>query len=103
MGQTTGALGCLTLGHNTVRHRVRWYFAAREVGVETKKDDKKIGLSWRIIILTALGLTILWFYLMPESLLFEEESFSSWGWVVESLVRFVVCLGVSVGAFVHWR
>jgi hypothetical protein len=40
--------------------------------VEQKKNEK-IGLSWRIVILTALGLTILWFYLMPESLLFDEE------------------------------
>jgi len=73
--------------------------------VGRKKNDKneKIGLSWRIVILTALGLAILWFYLMPESLLFDEESLSIWGWVVESVVRFVACLGVSVGAFVHWR
>jgi hypothetical protein len=73
--------------------------------VEEKENDKnkRLGLSWRIVILTALGLTILWFYLMPESLLFDEESFSNWGWVVESVVRFVACLGVSVGAFVHWR
>ena len=73
--------------------------------MEQKKNDKnkKIGLSWRIVILTALGLTILWFYLMPESLLFDEESFSNWCLVVESVVRFVACLGVSVGAFVHWR
>jgi hypothetical protein len=70
--------------------------------VEQKKNEK-IGLSWRIVILTALGLAILWFYLMPESLLFDEESISIWGWVVESVVRFVACLGVSVGAFVHWR
>jgi hypothetical protein len=73
--------------------------------VEQKMNDKnkKLGLPWRIVILTALGLTILWFYLMPESLLFDEESFGNWGWVVESVVRFVACLGVSVGAFVHWR
>jgi len=70
--------------------------------VEEKKNEK-IGISWRIVILTALGLAILWFYLMPESLLFDEESLSIWGWVVESVVRFVACLGVSVGAFVHWR
>jgi hypothetical protein len=73
--------------------------------VEQKMNDKnkKLELPWRIVILTALGLTILWFYLMPESLLFDEESFGNWGWVVESVVRFVACLGVSVGAFVHWR
>jgi len=73
--------------------------------VGRKKNDKneKIGLSWRIVILTALGLAILWFYLMPESLLFDEESLSIWGWVVGSVVRFVTCLGVSVGAFLHWR
>ena len=71
--------------------------------MEQKKDDKKIGLSWRIVILTALGLTILWFYLMPRSLLFEEESFRNWGWLLESVVRFVACLGVSVGAYIHWR
>ena len=73
--------------------------------VEQKKNAKneKIGLSWRIVILTALGLAILWFFLMPESLLFDEESISIWGWVVESVVRFVACLGVSIGAFVHWR
>jgi len=72
--------------------------------VEQKKNDnKKIGLSWRIVILTALGLAILWFYLMPESLLFEEEHYRNWGWAVESVVRFVVCLGVSIGAFAHWR
>jgi len=70
--------------------------------VEEKKNEK-IGISWRIVILTALGLAILWFYLMPESLLFDEESLSIWGWMVESVVRFVACLGVSVGAFVHWR
>jgi hypothetical protein len=70
--------------------------------VEEKKNEK-IGISWRIVILTVLGLAILWFYLMPESLLFNEESLSIWGWVVESVVRFVACLGVSVGAFVHWR
>jgi hypothetical protein len=71
--------------------------------LEQKKDDRKIGLSWRIVILTALGLTILWFYLMPGSLLFEEEAFRKWGWLLESAVRFVACLGVSVGAYVHWR
>ena len=73
--------------------------------MEQKKNDKneKIGLSWQIAILAALGLAILWFYLMPESLLFDEESLSIWGWVVESVVRFVACLGVSIGAFVHWR
>lgn len=73
--------------------------------VGQKKNDKheKIGLSWRIVILTALVLSILWFYLMPESLLFDEESYRNWGWVVESAVRFVACLGVSVGALVHWR
>ena len=73
--------------------------------MQQKKNDnnKQIGLSWRIVILTALGLTILWFYLMPESLLFDKESLSNWGWVVESVVRFVACLGVSIGAFVHWR
>ena len=73
--------------------------------VEQKKNDKneKIGFSWRIVVLTALGLAILWYYLMPESLLFEEESLSIWGWVVESVVRFVACLGISIGAFVHWR
>jgi hypothetical protein len=70
--------------------------------VEQKKNEK-IGLSWRIVILTALGLAILWFYLMPEPLLFDEEAINIWGWVVESVVRFVACLGVSVGAFVHWR
>jgi hypothetical protein len=70
--------------------------------VEQKKNEK-IGLSWRIVILTALGLAILWFYLMPEPLLFDEESIGIWGWVVESVVRFVACLGVSIGAFVHWR
>ena len=68
-----------------------------------QKKNEKIGLSWRIVILTGLGLTILWFYLMPESLLFDEKSLSIWGWVVESVVRFAACLGVSVGAFVHWR
>ena len=68
-----------------------------------EKKNEKIGISWRIVILTVLGLAILWFYLMPESLLFNEESLSIWGWVVESVVRFVACLGVSVGAFVHWR
>ena len=73
--------------------------------VEQKNNDKnkKLGLSWRIVILTALGLTILWFYLMPESLLFNEELLSNWNWVVESIVRFVACLGVSIGALVHWR
>ena len=71
--------------------------------MEQKKDDRKIGLSWRIVIVTALGLTILWFYLMPGSLLFVEEAFRRWGWLLESVVRFVACLGVSVGAYVHWR
>ncbi len=77
----------------------------RRFVVEQKKTDKnkKLGLSYRIVILTALGLTILWFYLMPESLLFDEESLSNWDWVVESVVRFVACLGVSIGALVHWR
>jgi hypothetical protein len=70
--------------------------------VEQKKN-KKIGISWRIVILTALGLAILWFYLMPDPLLFDEESLSIWGWLVESVVRFVACLGVSIGAFVHRR
>jgi len=70
--------------------------------VEEKKNEK-IGISWRIVILTALGLAILWFYLMPEALLFNVESLSIWGWVIESVVRFVACLGVSVGAFLHWR
>jgi len=68
-----------------------------------EKKNEKIGLSWRIVILTALGLAILWFYLMPESLLFDKESYRNWGWVVESVVRFVACLGFSIGAFVHWR
>jgi hypothetical protein len=68
-----------------------------------QKTNEKIGISWRIVILTALGLAFLWFYLMPESLLFDEESYRIWGWVVESVVRFVACLGVSIGAFVHWR
>ena len=73
--------------------------------MEQKKDhdNKKIGISWQIVILTALGLAILWFYLMPESLLFDEQSSGIWVWVVESVVRFVACLGVSIGAFVHWR
>jgi len=65
----------------------------RRFVVEQKKTDKN----------KKLGLTILWFYLMPESLLFDEESLSNWDWVVESVVRFVACLGVSIGALVHWR
>ncbi len=64
-------------------------------------NNKSLGLSWRIVILTALGLTILWFYLMPDSLLFGEESYRKWGWVLESVVRFVACLGVSIGAIAH--
>jgi hypothetical protein len=70
-----------------------------------REPNKKetIGLSWRIVILTGLGLAILWFSLMPESLLFDKASLSVWEWVVESAVRFAACLGVSIAAFVHWR
>lgn len=64
-------------------------------------DDK--GLAWKVVILTALGLTLLWFYLVPDSLLFEEESLGAGGWLLESIVRFAVCLCVSIGAFVHLK
>jgi succinate dehydrogenase hydrophobic anchor subunit len=68
-----------------------------------QEKNEKIGLSWRTVILTALGLAILWFYLMPKSLLFDQESYHSWGWAVEAVVRFVACLGVSIAALVHWK
>lgn len=70
---------------------------------EEKDNHEKIGLSWRIVILTAVGLAILWFYLMPESLLFGQESLTVWQWLVESMIRFVACLAVSIGALIHWR
>jgi len=97
--------GCLHFQMLEYRFRCNKKASLKSCVVEQKKNakNKKMELSWRIVILTALGLTILWFYLMPESLLFDEESLSNWEWVVESVVRFVACLGVSIGAFVHWR
>jgi hypothetical protein len=100
--------------------RMHFIYAAHESGLlealstPASRDDliQKLNvrrpeileaLSWRIVILTTLGLAILWFCLMPQSLLFDKESLSMWEWVVETIVRFAACLGVSIGAFVHWR